>query len=51
LGAAGKRENKLFFKKGFRLLSAYTTGDGVKVRSLTGAHRSSIVCVLLPSEY
>lgn len=44
------RENDLSLKEGFRLLSAYSSKDGVRFWVLTEADRS-VTTVLLPSEY
>lgn len=45
-----KRANDRALETGARLLSAYTTQDGVKFWIITEADRSS-TCVLLPEEY
>ena len=45
-----RRENDLSLEKGFRLLSAYRTRDGVKFWIIT-EHDRSVTTILLPSEY
>ena len=45
-----KRENELSVKEGFRILSAYKTGSGLKVWVITEATREATT-ILLPSEY
>ncbi len=44
------QENELSLREGFRLLSAYHTGAGVKFWIITEADRSQTT-VLLPEEY
>ncbi len=44
------QENELSLRKGFRLLSAYTTRRGVKIWVITEADRSATT-LLLPEEY
>lgn len=43
-------ENWLSLREGFRILSAYTLSNGVKIWVITEADRSS-TCLLLPDEY
>lgn len=43
-------ENELSLQEGFRLLSAYRTGQGLKLWIITEADRSATT-LLLPSEY
>lgn len=43
-------ENELSVKEGYRILSSYTIGPGVKVWIITEADRSSTT-ILLPEEY
>lgn len=45
-----KKENELSVREGFRILSAYLTGKGVKIWVITEADRSATT-ILLPSEY
>lgn len=45
-----KQENEFSLKNGFRLLSSYTSKDGVKFWIITEADRSATT-VLLPDEY
>ena len=45
-----KRENELSLAKGFRLLSAYALGTGVKIWIITERDRSATT-ILLPNEY
>lgn len=45
-----RRENELSLREGFRLLSAYTSGDGEPFWIITEADRSATT-VLLPGEY
>ena len=45
-----RRENEVSVSAGFRLLSAYTLSDGVRIWVITEADRSS-TCILLPEEY
>ena len=45
-----RQENELSLQQGFRLLSAYSSAQGVKFRIITEADRSS-TCVLLPEDY
>ena len=45
-----RAENELSLKEGFRLLSAYTAGNGTKFWIITEADRS-VTTVLLPSDY
>ena len=47
---ADKQENELSVKNGWRILSAYTLRNDVKIWVITEADRSS-TCFLLPSEY
>ncbi len=45
------RENELFVREGFRIVSSYPVGSGgAKVWIITEADRSS-TCILLPEEY
>jgi hypothetical protein len=44
------QENELSLKRGFRLLSAYQSGEGVKFWIITEADRS-MTTILLPEEY
>ena len=50
VGAEDARENELSLKEGFRLLSAYTSADGVRFWIVTEADRSATT-LLLPEEY
>ena len=50
LGEEDKQENDLSVKRGFRILSAYTTSAGVKLWIITEADRSYTTC-LLPEDY
>ena len=50
LSEADKRENDASIEKGFRILSAYRTSEGVKLWVITEADRSATT-ILLPSEY
>jgi hypothetical protein len=43
-------ENELSVREGFRVLSAYTLGTGVKVWVITEADRT-VTTILLPEEY
>lgn len=43
-------ENELALREGFRILSAYRTGKGVRFWIITEADRS-VTTLLLPSEY
>ena len=43
-------ENELALREGFRLLSSYRTGKGVKLWIITEADRS-VTTLLLPDEY
>jgi hypothetical protein len=45
-----KRENEFSVHNGFRILSAYRTGNDVKIWIITEADRS-VTTVLLPHEY
>ena len=45
-----RQENAAALKHGFRLLSAYTLKDGVRLWIITEADRS-VTTLLLPSEY
>ena len=45
-----RRENELSLVQGFRLLSAYQLGTGVRVWIITEADRSATT-ILLPEEY
>ena len=45
-----RRENELSVVQGFRLLSAYTISNGIKLWIITEADRSATT-LLLPSEY
>ena len=45
-----REENELSLQQGFRLLSAYSSAQGVKFWIITEADRSS-TCVLLPEDY
>ena len=45
-----KKENELSVKEGFRILSAYKLGTGVKVWVITEWDRS-FTTILLPDEY
>ncbi len=47
---ADKEENELSVKEGFRILSAYTLPDGLKLWIITEADRS-VTTLLLPCEY
>jgi hypothetical protein len=49
LDDADKQENEISVKKGFRILSAYGTGD-CKLWVITEADRS-VTTILLPQEY
>ena len=48
--AHDRKENELSLEQGFRLMSVYSLGTGVKIWVITEADRSS-TCVLLPEEY
>ena len=48
--AEDQQENELSLRQGFRLLSAYTSGQGEKFWIISEADRSSTT-VLLPAEY
>ena len=50
LDETDKKENELSVKEGFRILSAYTLNNCVRVWIITEADRSSTT-ILLPSEY
>ncbi len=50
VGAEDAAENELSVKEGFRILSAYTTKNGIKLWVITEADRS-VTTLLLPSEY
>ena len=50
LDADDKRENELSVREGYRILSAYHLGTGVKLWIITEADRSSTT-ILLPEEY
>ncbi len=50
LGDEDKQENELSLKEGFRLLSAYESGDLPKIWIITEADRS-VTTVLFPDEY
>ena len=45
-----RRENEQSLEHGWRILSAYTLSNGVKIWVITEADRSS-TCFLLPEEY
>ena len=45
-----KQENELSVKQGVRILSAYTTSNGVKLWVISEADRS-VTTILLPDEY
>ena len=45
-----KRENEYSVQHGFRILSAYTTSAGDRIRIMTEADRSTTT-ILLPDEY
>lgn len=45
-----REENELSLKHGFRLMSVYTSSDGVKFWIITEADRSSTT-ILLPEDY
>ncbi len=45
-----RQENERSVSAGFRLLSAYTLSDGIRIWVITEADRSS-TCILLPEEY
>jgi len=45
-----QKENEFSVQNDFRILSAYTTRNNVKLWVITGADRSS-TCLLLPQEY
>lgn len=44
------RENRLSVKRGFRVLSSYPVGDGLRVWVITEGDRSATT-ILLPEEY
>jgi hypothetical protein len=48
--SADWEENELSVREGFRVLSAYTLGTGVKVWVITEADRT-VTTILLPEEY
>lgn len=50
LSEEDKKENELSVTKGFRILSAYSLLNGVKIWVITEADRSATT-ILLPSEY
>ena len=50
VGPEDSAENKLSLRKGFRLMSVYTTKDGEKLWVITEADRS-VSTLLLPEEY
>lgn len=50
LSERDRRENELSLERGFRLLSSYRTGAGVKFWIITEADRSATT-ILLPDEY
>jgi len=50
LGKDDKRENELSLKAGFRLLSAYESGELPKIWIITEADRSATT-ILFPDEY
>ncbi len=50
LDEAGRLENELSLREGFRLLSAYRSVAGVKFWVITEADRSATT-ILLPEEY
>ncbi len=50
LGDEDKQANERALREGLRILSAYTTSDGVKLWIITEADRSATT-MLLPSEY
>jgi len=50
LSEADHQENLLGVDQGFRILSAYKTGRGVKLWVITEADRSA-TAIMLPSEY
>jgi hypothetical protein len=50
VGAEDREENELSVREGFRILSAYLTGKGVKIWIITEADRSATT-ILLPEEY
>ncbi len=50
LGDEDKQANERALRAGLRILSAYTTSDGVKLWIITEADRSATT-MLLPSEY
>ena len=45
-----KMENDIALKKGFRILSAYTSTDGIKFWIITEAPRT-LTTILLPEDY
>ena len=50
LDAHDRRENQRSLKNGWRIVSSYSLGDGLKVWIITEADRS-YTTILLPSEY
>jgi hypothetical protein len=50
LDESDRKENELSLKKGFRLMSSYTTNAAEKIWIITEADRSSTT-LLLPEEY
>ncbi len=50
LSEEDKRENELSLKEGFRLLSAYESGELAKIWIITEADRSATT-ILFPDEY
>lgn len=50
VGEEDWQENQLSVAKGFRILSAYTTGAGDRIWIITEADRS-VTTILLPEEY
>ena len=50
LDSDDRKENDLSLEKGFRLLSAYRAGNGVKYLIITESDRSSTT-VLMPGDY
>lgn len=50
MGEEDKRENNLSLERGFRIFSAYTTSQGIKVWVITEADRS-VTTALLPEDY
>ncbi len=49
VGRSDRAENELSLREGFRLLSAYRTGDGTKFWIITEADRS-VTTVMLPED-